>query len=129
LQDDSITSEVAEEESVAIQTAPAAKPANDAVTTTTKEKVTDVTTTELYQNTEVTETEKQPSSSEEGLTSPPELGVFSFWNLFKLLLVLGVFGGIFWWIGGMRLVARYIPALRRRVGGKYTKVQSEDPEK
>jgi hypothetical protein len=50
----------------------------------------------------------------------------TFGNLFKVALVSAVFAGVFWWIGGMRLVYRYVPGFK---GRGYKRVASHDLEK
>jgi hypothetical protein len=70
------------------------------------------------------QTEKEPSPVSDGAIE--DAGVLTLGNLLKVLVVLGVFGGVFWWLGGVRLVARYLPG---QAAGNYAKLNRDDPEK
>jgi hypothetical protein len=70
------------------------------------------------------QTEKEPSPVSGGAIE--DAGVLTLGNLLKVLVVLGVFGGVFWWLGGVRLVARYLPG---QAAGNYAKLNRDDPEK
>jgi hypothetical protein len=67
---------------------------------------------------------EEPSPVSDGAIE--DAGVLTLGNLLKVLVVLGVFGGVFWWLGGVRLVARYLPG---QAAGNYAKLNRDDPEK
>jgi hypothetical protein len=92
-------------------------------------QVGDVTTTKTEGSPTETKVSTTPSTDKD--TNELEADWFTLGFLVKFLLVLGVFSGVFWYLGGLRVLARYIPALRGFVGGKgkYQRVGERDPEK
>jgi hypothetical protein len=63
------------------------------------------------------------SASTEGVVVPVPHAGSSFSNLVYLLLIAGVGGTIFFWLGGMRLVARMLPG---KIGAKYNRLGAQD---
>jgi hypothetical protein len=64
---------------------------------------------------------------------PPQLidedeGWFTLGSLVKIGVFVAVIGGIVWWLGGMRILRRYIPGLGGREG-RYRRVGDVDLEK
>jgi hypothetical protein len=108
---------------VGIQTTPAAP-------TTQAEEITTIPATGIVGITTpaagATTTAAEKVDTAAATSAEAAADVLTLGNLLKLLLVLGVFGGVFWYIGGARLVARYLPG---QVGGNYRKVNRDDPEK
>ncbi|KAJ2930271.1 hypothetical protein H1R20_g6849, partial [Candolleomyces eurysporus] len=66
------------------------------------------------------------TASTEGVTVTVPRAVFNFSNLVYLILIAGVGATIFFWLGGMRLVARLLPG---KLGPKYSKLGADDVER
>ncbi|KAJ2917745.1 hypothetical protein MD484_g2631, partial [Candolleomyces efflorescens] len=63
------------------------------------------------------------SASTEGVVVPTPHAGAGFSNLVYLLLIAGVGGTIFFWLGGMRLVGRMLPG---KIGAKYSRLGAQD---
>ncbi|RXW25075.1 hypothetical protein EST38_g819 [Candolleomyces aberdarensis] len=63
------------------------------------------------------------TASTEGVTVPVPHAGSSFSNLVYLILIAGVGATIFFWLGGMRLLARLLPG---KLGAKYSRLGAQD---